>query len=76
MHNIQQIRDHMEVFGADGVHVGVVDHLEGDRIKLTRNDPMAEGSHHFIPVDWIDHVDSKVHLTKDSGELASLWKHA
>ena len=76
MHNIQQIRDHMEVFGADGVHVGVVDHLEGDRIKLTKNDPMAEGSHHFIPVDWIDHVDSKVHLTKDSGELASLWKHA
>ena len=58
MHDIQQIRDHMEVFGADGVHVGVVDHVENsDRIMLSKNDPLAEGSHHFIPVRWIDHVE-------------------
>jgi hypothetical protein len=30
MHNIQQIHDHMEVFGADGVHVGMVDHIATD----------------------------------------------
>ena len=51
MRDIQQIHDDMEVFGADGVHVGVVDHMEGpDRIKLSKNDPLAEGSHHFVPV--------------------------
>jgi hypothetical protein len=30
------IAQHMEVLGADGVHVGTVDHLDGDDIKLTR----------------------------------------
>ena len=29
------IREHMEVVGADGVHVGRVDHMDGDRVKLT-----------------------------------------
>jgi hypothetical protein len=69
------IREHMEVLGADGVHVGVVDRVEpGDRIKLTRKDPLAEGTHHFIEHDWIDHVDAHVHLNKDSSELLALWK--
>jgi len=32
------ISEHMEVIGADGVHVGTVDHVDGDRIKLTKKD--------------------------------------
>ncbi len=32
------IREHMEVIGADGGHVGTVDKVEGDRIKLTKKD--------------------------------------
>ena len=28
----------MEVIGADGVHLGTVDRVEGDRIKLTKAD--------------------------------------
>ena len=71
-----QIREHMEVVGADGVHVGVVDRVEpGARIKLTRNDPLAEGAHHFIAPDWVERVDEHVHLNKDSTELMALWKH-
>jgi hypothetical protein len=77
MLNTAQIREHMEVFGADGVHVGVVDHMEGaSQIKLTRSDPLSEGKHHFIPVDWVERVDSKVHLKKNSTEVMALWKHA
>jgi len=69
------IREHMEVMGADGVHVGEVDRVEeGDRIKLTRTDPLAEGAHHFISSDWIENVDDKVHLNKDSTEVMALWK--
>jgi hypothetical protein len=34
----------MEVIGADGVHVGTVDRVEGNRIKLTKKDS-GEGSH-------------------------------
>lgn len=31
-----EIKEHMEVIGADGVHVGTVDKVEGARIKLTK----------------------------------------
>jgi hypothetical protein len=73
----QQIREHMEVLGADGVHVGVVDHMEGSsQIKLTKKDAKAGGSHHLIPVDWVDHVDAHVHLKKQSSEVLSQWKQA
>ena len=33
-----EIKEHMEVIGADGVHVGTVDKVEGGRIKLTKKD--------------------------------------
>ena len=38
MADLSQIKEHMEVIGADGVHVGTVDHVDGDRIKLTKKD--------------------------------------
>ena len=38
MPDLNAIREHMDVIGADGVHVGTVDHLEGKRIKLTKAD--------------------------------------
>ena len=66
--------EHMEVVGSDGEHVGTVDHLEGvNQIKLTKNDPASKGTHHFIPVDWVEHVDEKVHLTKTSAEAFEQW---
>ena len=38
------IKQHMEVLGSDGAHVGTVDHLEGgDVIKLAKDDPDAGG---------------------------------
>ncbi|QQV78092.1 DUF2171 domain-containing protein [Sphingomonas aliaeris] len=57
MADLSAIKEHMEVIGADGVHVGTVDHVEGDRIKLTKKDSGAEvsegsgsheGHHHYI----------------------------
>jgi hypothetical protein len=42
-----EIRPHMEIVGSDGQHVGTVDAVEGDRIKLTRkDDPDGSGQHH------------------------------
>ena len=49
----EAIREHMEVIGADGVHVGTVDHVDGDRIKLTKADSgqgSHEGHHHYISI--------------------------
>jgi hypothetical protein len=38
MADISKIKEHMEVIGADGAHVGTVDRVEGKRIKLTKAD--------------------------------------
>jgi hypothetical protein len=64
-----QIKEHMEIVGSDGMHVGTVDHMEeGDQIKLTRTDS-ADGKHHFISLDMVESVDSKVHLKKAGKEV-------
>jgi hypothetical protein len=74
MLNTAAIREHMEVVDSDDIHVGTVDRVEGTRIKLTKSDPVAEGTHHFVDTDWIEEVDSKVHLNKRNAELLALWK--
>ncbi|CAN5396923.1 DUF2171 domain-containing protein [soil metagenome] len=51
MVDLSQIKEHAEVIGADGVHVGTVDHVDGDRIKLTKKDSgegSHKGHHHYI----------------------------
>jgi hypothetical protein len=69
------IKEHMEVVGSDGVHVGTVDHMEGaDELKLTRSDQDADEQHHFIPLAWVDRVDQKVHLRQSGAEAKARWK--
>ncbi|SFP46763.1 DUF2171 domain-containing protein [Sphingomonas rubra] len=69
MVDISQIQEHAEVIAADGTHVGTVDHVQGDRIKLTKNDsPQTEdgqgGKHHYISVGLVaDIEDGKVRLS-------------
>jgi len=60
MSDLSGIREHMEVIGADGVHIGTVDGIEGDRIKLTRSDSGEghhKGHHHFIPGNLVAEVE-------------------
>ena len=55
-----RIREHMEVIGADGVHVGTVDKVDGDRIKLIRADSgpgSHEGHHHYLSVGLVAAVE-------------------
>jgi len=68
-----EIRERMDVIASCGTKVGVVDHMEGGAIKLTKSDS-PDGQHHFIPVGWVDHVDSHVHLKKNSQETEQGWK--
>lgn len=74
MVNTSNIREHMEVFGSCGNRLGTVDHVQGNSIKLTKNDPQAGGQHHFIPVDWVQSVDSAVRLNKDCGQAKREWR--
>lgn len=67
-----EIREHMKVVGSDGGHVGTVDRIEGDRIKLTKNDPGAQGKHHYIELSEIDAVkDGEVCLSEKAAEAKS-----
>ena len=76
MFNKTDIKEHMEVLGSDGQHVGTVDYLEGSSdIKLTKSDPKSGGQHHLIPLAWVDHVDQHVHLNKTGADVTSHWQH-
>lgn len=69
------IREHMDVVGACGNKLGRVDHVEGDQIRLTRNDS-PDGKHHLIPTTWVTRVDAHVHLNKDCAEAKKEWRDA
>ena len=69
-----QIREHMEVKGSDGEHVGRVDHVLGDEIELAKLDIAGGFKHHLIPVSWIDHIDEHVHLTLSKDEAKAQWR--
>ena len=67
------IKEHMEVIGADGVHVGTVDHLDGDRIKLTKADSgqgSHEGHHHYISLGLVAQVEGDRVRLSANGDVA------
>jgi hypothetical protein len=68
-----QIQEHMDVVCSKGGKVGSVDHVEGDRIKLTRHDS-PDGKHHFIPTSLVASVDDKVHLSEAGPEVMRTWE--
>ena len=67
MVRISDIKEHMEVVGADGVHVGTVDRIETDRIKLAKADSgegNPKGLHHYLSTGLVASVEQdKVRLS-------------
>ncbi len=73
MTGIDQIREHMEVIGADGVHVGTVDRVEGDRIKLIKADSGShEDHHHYISGGLVAAVEGDQVRLSANGDVAVL----
>lgn len=86
MTDLNAIKEHMEIIGADGVHLGTVDRVEGRRIKLTRADSgshageqgaaPAQGSgghHHYISVGLIAAVEGdRIRLSANADNAALL----
>lgn len=57
-----RIKEHMDVADSTGRHVGTVDSLDDNRIKLTRSDS-SDGSHHYVDIDSVETVeDNRVTL--------------
>jgi len=84
MADLTQIKEHMEVIGADGVHVGTVDHVDGDRIKLTKADSGAgfeggahQGHHHYISGGLVAEVEgNKVRLSANADVAVTFEEEA
>ena len=77
MSGFEDIREHMEVIGADGVHLGTVDRVEENRIKLIRADSGVshEDHHHYIPRGLIAEVEGdQVRLTARADVVADLFE--
>ena len=73
-----EITEHMDIVGADGVHVGKVDGVQGDRIKMTRKDE-AHGQddrhHHYVQVSAVASVDGgKVWLSAEAANARQLFE--
>jgi hypothetical protein len=75
-----QIKEHMDVIGADGVHVGTVDRVENGRIKLTKadsGDGSHKGHHHYIELGFVAGVEgSKVRLSANAAIAVTLEEEA
>ena len=73
MAGFEAIKEHMEIIGADGVHVGTVDRVEEDRIKLIKADSgegSHKGHHHYISRGLVAEVEGdKVRLSAN-GDVA------
>ena len=87
MADLSQIKEHAEVIGADGVHVGTVDHVDGDRIKLTKKDSGAQvegaeggqhaGHHHYISGGLVAEVeDGTVRLSANADVAVTMEEEA
>jgi len=79
-HDHSNIKEHMKIVGADGVHLGTVDHLDGERIKMSKSDSPAtqdgQGArHHYIPAGLVASVEGDtVRLSATAANAADLFE--
>ncbi len=62
-----QIREHMEVCDDSGRHVDTVDHIDGDRIKLSRSDS-RDGQHHYVQMSQVAGIENNKVRLRERGD--------
>jgi hypothetical protein len=71
--DLEEIREHKPIYalrGASDVHIGSVDKVEGEYIKITKHSA-ADGQHHWFPISWIRAVDERaIYLSKTVDEVS------
>ena len=74
MTDLTAIKEHMDVIGADGAHLGTVDRVEGHRIKLKTADGGAHGGHHhYISTGLVADIEGdKVRLSASAANALLL----
>ena len=73
---MNEIKEHMEIIGADGVHIGTVDKVDANRIKLTKADSgegSHKGHHHFIDKGLVAEIEgNKVRLSANAAVAVTM----
>ncbi len=71
-----RINEHMEVTNYEGQHVGTVDAVQDDAIKLTKSDS-GDDMHHFLSLEDVEKIeDNRVYLKKNARIPAGLGNKA
>ena len=69
MINASQIKEHMEVKGSDGKHVGTVLGVEGGKVKIA-----SGGMDHYIDIATVNAIEGeRVTLKKTAEETVRTW---
>jgi hypothetical protein len=72
---IGTVKEGMEVVGADGVHIGNVDRVEGDRIKLAKSPGFGKHKkhHHYLDLSLVADVEGeKVRLSVSADKATAI----
>ena len=75
MAGFDDVKEGMEVIGADGVHVGTVDRVEGGRIKLVKEDAGTgrhQGHHHYIEGNLVAGIEDGMVRLSANADVAVL----
>ena len=77
MSGVSGIKKQMEIIGADGAHIGTVDKIEGNRIRLDKAD-RGEGGHrghhqYYIEGNLVAEVEgNKVRLSANAAVAVTM----
>lgn len=73
MSDLSRVTAHMEIIGADGVHIGTVDKVEGNRIRMTKADSGSHSDHHhYISGALVAEVEGNQVRLSAAGDAAAL----
>ena len=74
---VEQIKEGQKVVGSNGAHVGTIDGLSGQLLKLKKNDPESGGSHHYLDIGLVVAVeDETIKLIVPAAEAKERWSEA
>ncbi len=72
---LDMVKADMDIIGADGVHVGTVYAVEGDRIKLAKADSGSHrGHHHYLSGGLVAEVEENRVRLSANGANAVLFE--
>lgn len=68
---VEDIQTGAEIIGADGVHVGTVERVDGRRIKIRRKGALT-GKKHFIDMGFVADIEHSVIRLSANADVAIL----